>query len=185
MPEAIPLNPKYDSWVHLDINNAKSSNLVSLDLSSQAGEYFFEVGDYYDQTGDPEVAFDHAEEEMTPQYDSPWNTFTTPLELWEAISESLLVPLTDDIWGKIERCSTSSSKQIAYKDAMDYARSYPNSSDAMRRLEKIMVGIAQNDPIPAAVLLNHGGRYFIVSGNRRLIASKYHGCRPSVQIVKT
>jgi hypothetical protein len=91
---------------------------------------------------------------------------------------AILVPLTDEIWGKLENTDSDSVKFGAWNDVAECAGQVHRDWQTLR--DRMVVGSEMDAPI----IYQSNGTYHLVSGNTRLMVAKALGITPQVVIVE-
>lgn len=168
----IPPNTEYHNW--------KPASAYPQDMSMSAGEYFTDI------YGSDDV-FGYEDEKRVSKLGSPFNNLATIRELWNAIDTAPMIKIPNYVWDHLEYAETTST--TTRDMAISIASSYGDTGDQWstgyyKRLKRVIDAISEGIALPAPVVLSAQGRFRILSGNRRLIASSFHEIIPLVHIIK-
>ena len=168
------VNPNYNNWIPLyDTDNKE----VIDELSFCAGEYFYGISSPNHVFGESNLDKKRIVKSFRPK-----GKISTIRELFRAIEQSKYITLSDQIWSSLDYASTVAEHD--QEDIIEIALTYAYSERPYyERILRMIVAIAEDIPLPAAAILKKNNQYQILGGNRRLMASKFHGVRPKVHII--
>jgi len=98
-------------------------------------------------------------------------------QLIDSFENAHLITLKDNIWSRLDN---TDSYDIEQGDMETVTRL---SSQYGKDLQSILKVFDHGGSLPAPIVMNSNGRYYLIAGNTRLMAARVHGVIPNVLLV--